>query len=63
MAWAKYRKDTSELDHEQMVYCQERAFGYGNAGSLVATASNVPTATVTAIWSQESIGPVRGSPL
>jgi deoxynucleoside triphosphate triphosphohydrolase SAMHD1 len=59
MAWARYRKDPSELGHEEIAYCQARAFGYGNAGSLVATASNVPTATVTAIWSP---GIHKGSP-
>jgi hypothetical protein len=37
----------------------ERAFGYGNVGGLVATASNVPTATATAIWSP---GMYKGGP-
>jgi deoxynucleoside triphosphate triphosphohydrolase SAMHD1 len=59
ISWSKYRKDPSKLDAAQLGYCKGKAFGYGNVGSLVATASNVPTATVTAIWSP---GMYRGSP-
>jgi HD superfamily phosphohydrolase len=51
IAWTKYRKEISELTVDEQKYCLDRAFGYGNVGGLVATASNVPTATVTALWS------------
>jgi hypothetical protein len=59
IAWCRYRKDPSELDEDELKFCRERAFGYGNVGSLVATASNVPTATVTGVWSP---GMYRRSP-
>lgn len=50
MAWATYRKSVDELSPSEADYCERRAFGYGNAGALIATTSNVPTGTVTPIW-------------
>lgn len=51
LAWTKYRKRTDELSPEERNHCDSRAFGYRNVGGLLATATNVPTATVTALWS------------
>lgn len=41
----------SDLPNEKQEECAGKEFGYGNVGSLLATAINVPTSTVTAIWS------------
>lgn len=50
MAWTGFHKSPADLDERELEFCKEKAFGYGNVGGLVATASNVPTATVTAVW-------------
>jgi deoxynucleoside triphosphate triphosphohydrolase SAMHD1 len=59
MAWARFRKSPEQLSPQESTFCDERAFGYGNVGGLVATILNVPTATATAIWCP---GMHRGSP-
>ncbi len=59
MAWANFRKSADQLLPAERKYCEERAFGYDNVGGLVVTESNVPTATVTALWSP---GMHRGNP-
>lgn len=45
LRWANRDKgDTSDA------FVEANAFGYGNVGALISTATNVPTSTVTALW-------------
>jgi HD superfamily phosphohydrolase len=48
LAWARCRR--APLGEEDKAFCDANAFGYGGAGGLLATATNVPTSTVTALW-------------
>lgn len=59
LAWSRFGKTEEELTDEERQFCSDMAFGYANAGGLTATASNVPSSTVTALWSP---GLYRGSP-
>jgi hypothetical protein len=59
MAYTKHQKGIDELGPDQRAACEAKAFGYGNVGGLLATATNVPTSTITALWSP---GMHRGAP-
>jgi HD superfamily phosphohydrolase len=48
LAWSRCR--TQALSEADEAFCRANAFGYGGAGGLLATATNVPTSTVTALW-------------
>ncbi|MBR1129496.1 phosphoribosyltransferase-like protein [Bradyrhizobium iriomotense] len=49
-AWSHYKKVPSKLTAAQRARSEENAFGYANAGGLIATLQSVPTGTVTALW-------------
>jgi hypothetical protein len=49
-AWSHYRKPLMKLTTVQRGRCAANAFGYANAGGLIATLESVPTGTVTALW-------------
>jgi hypothetical protein len=48
LAWSKSHGET--LSEADRAFCEANAFGYGGAGGLLATATNVPTSTVPALW-------------
>ena len=49
-AWSHFRKRLPKLTKAQRTRCNDNAFGYANAGGLIATLQSVPTGTVTALW-------------
>jgi hypothetical protein len=59
LPWSSFGKTEAELDDEEREFCSQMAFGYANAGGLTATSSNVPSSTITALWSP---GLYLGSP-
>jgi deoxynucleoside triphosphate triphosphohydrolase SAMHD1 len=59
LAWCRHKKDPDELTGPERLECAEKSFGYENAGGLTATSTNVPTSTVTPLWSP---GIYRGNP-
>jgi hypothetical protein len=50
LAWSRRKKPVDRLNQHDLSWCKADAFGYRNAGGLIATATNVPTSTVTALW-------------
>ena len=51
MAYRYARRSFHELDDPALrERCENRAFGYGARGGLMATHGNVPSSTVTALW-------------
>jgi HD superfamily phosphohydrolase len=58
-AWSHYRNSPTKLSAAQRARCAANAFGYANAGGLIATLQSVPTGTVTALWCP---GSHRGQP-
>ena len=51
IATSRYGRPFSDLPEDARKDCDDKAFGYGNIGGLLATALNVPTATTTVVWS------------
>ncbi len=49
-AWSHYKKIPAKLTAAQRARSEANAFGYANAGGLIATLQSVPTGTVTALW-------------
>jgi HD superfamily phosphohydrolase len=46
-----YKRNYSELTRDDEIqFCNEHCFGYGNFGGLLTTRVNVPASTVTALW-------------
>jgi deoxynucleoside triphosphate triphosphohydrolase SAMHD1 len=50
IGWSRFETQYEALSSSRRAYCKKHAFGYGNAGGMVATTLSVPTATVTPIW-------------
>ncbi len=48
LKWMRCRD--REPTPQDLAFCDAHAFGYNGAGGLLATATNVPTSTVTALW-------------
>jgi hypothetical protein len=49
-AWSHYKRPPTQLSAAQRARCEANAFGYANAGGLIASLDSVPTGTVTALW-------------
>jgi hypothetical protein len=47
LTWSRRDKTQTEAGRK---FCVDNAFGYGAAGGLLITTTNVPSSTVTALW-------------
>lgn len=48
LEWTRSR--SKQPSQEDKIFSETHAFGYGNTGGLLATNTNVPASTVTALW-------------